>query len=568
MPFLVRKLLKGKTYLYLRHNHRVNGKVKTAWQIYLGPEEEFHLHSKIAKREIKTETIEFGLIAALFQVAKRIKLIEVIDAVSPKRNQGLSVGEHLVIAALNRCVQPTTKTQLQSWIDKTIIRKLFPNITENLDSRAYWNHFRYLNDEKIEKIEKELIKNIQSEFNIDMSQLSFDPTNFYSYINPKKENQTIPKHGHSKEGRKTLNIINLSLFCTLDGGIPLFHLLYPGNIQDAVHFKEQALPALKRKLSSLNLSSSEITLIFDKGNLSNEAFEQIDEQRFRYICSDRPSTHKKHLSLDPDQFQMSILPNGKEIGTSIISGKKYGKKRHFIAVYSPKKAEWQFKNFLKKVERKKQEIKDYFQTRLNFAPNESKQGKSGMWRIKTNVDKKILSMICRKKFQNVLKYSISGPDSISKEEGGTFKLYLSIDPLTLAETKNTMGKSFLMSNVEEFAPEKIVWVYRQQYLVEQAFKWLKNSDFLQIRPMYHSVDSSIRGHVFVCYLGLVLLSLLVRNLIDLGVPSSIYEAIATLNEIRITRIILTGKRNPIENLNQLSPKADLLYSKLKLNQFF
>ncbi len=71
MPFLVRKLLKGKTYLYLRHNHRVNGKVKTAWQIYLGPEEELHSHSKIAKREIKTETIEFGLIAALFQVAQR-----------------------------------------------------------------------------------------------------------------------------------------------------------------------------------------------------------------------------------------------------------------------------------------------------------------------------------------------------------------------------------------------------------------------------------------------------------------------------------------------------------------
>jgi len=567
MPFLVRKLLKGKTYLYLRHNQRINGKVKTAWQIYLGPEDEFQSHSKIAKREIKTETIEFGLIAALFQVAKKINLVEVIDTVTHKRNQGLSVGEHLVIAAINRCVQPTTKTYLQSWIDKTIIGKLFPNIRGNLDSRAYWNHFRYIDDEKIEIIEKELIKNIQSKYNIDMSQLSFDPTNFYSYINPKKENQTIPKHGHSKEGRKTLNIINLSLFCTLDGGIPLFHLLYPGNIQDAVHFKEQALPALKRKLTSLNLSASEITLIFDKGNLSNEAFEQIDREEFRYICSDRPSSHKKHLSLDPDQFQMSILPNGKEIGTFLISGKKYGKNRHFIAVYCPKTAEWQFKNFLKKIKRKKQEIENFFQTRLNFAPNESKQGKSGMWRTKTNIEMKILTMIGSKKFQNVLKYAISGPDFINKEKGGIFKLSLSIDALALAETKKVMGKSFLMSNVEEYAPEKIVWAYRQQYLIEQAFKWLKNTDFLQIRPMYHSVDSSIRGHVFVCYLGLVLLSLLVRDLIDLGVPNSIYETIANLNEIQITRIILTGKRNPIENLNQMSPKVDLLYSKLKLSQF-
>ncbi|MBD3340579.1 MAG: transposase [Candidatus Lokiarchaeota archaeon] len=123
----------------------------------------------------------------------------------------------------------------------------------------------------------------------------------------------------------------------------------------------------------------------------------------------------------------------------------------------------------------------------------------------------------------------------------------------------TFGKSFSMTSREDLEAVKVVWAYRQQYLVERAFKWLKNSEFLGIRPMYHRLDSSICGHIFVCYLGLVLLSLLVREIIQLGVPTSINKAIKYFKEIRMTRFILSGKSKPIERIDEMSWKAKKLY---------
>ena len=176
-------------------------------------------------------------------------------------------------------------------------------------------------------------------------------------------------------------------------------------------------------------------------------------------------------------------------------------------------------------------------------------------------------MIGKGAYPKIITYELSGPDTISIAEGGQFQVKIKIDSSALAVAKTKMGKSFLMTNREDVSPVDIVWAYRQQFLVEQAFKWLKSADFLQIRPMFHRVDSSVRGHVFVCYLGLLLLSLLVHKLINLGIPISIYEAMERLNEIQITQINVSGRRDPIENMNSLSPEAKNLFEILHLSQF-
>jgi hypothetical protein len=223
MPFLVSKKDKyGNEYLYIRHNHRVDGEVKLAYQVYLGAAKDLATRGKLLSLDFQTETIEFGLIAALLHIAKKIGLVGIINNATGKRDQGLSVGEHLLIAAVNRCVEPVSKTHLMEWLDSTVLRKIYPDLDVTPDSRAYWTHFQYVTEENVESIENELIRVIREVYKIDYTHLSFDPTNFFTYINPRKPNQELPKHGNSKEGRATLNIVNLSLFCTIDGGIPSF----------------------------------------------------------------------------------------------------------------------------------------------------------------------------------------------------------------------------------------------------------------------------------------------------------------------------------------------------------
>ncbi|MFV2015547.1 MAG: IS1634 family transposase, partial [Candidatus Heimdallarchaeota archaeon] len=302
MVFIEKKKKKGRIYLYLSIRAKINGKVRRVWQKYIGPEESFM--EKAAKMKLQLDNqytiknLHYGLPVALYQMAQRLKLVEIIDQLIPKRNQGLSVGEYLLIATLNRCVYPMSKSRLADWFQKTYLKELFgpTGSTEStgtyLDARAYVNHFDYLTQEAIEEIEFQLNKQLLQEFDIKMDQLFYDPTNFFTYINPKdSKDQTLPRHGKSKEGKYTLNLIGLSLVCSGDGSIPLMHQVYAGNVQDATHFKTQHQNILHR-IEELGLNHSELTLVFDKGNISKEAFEGIDASNIKYICSVRPSSHK------------------------------------------------------------------------------------------------------------------------------------------------------------------------------------------------------------------------------------------------------------------------------------
>nr|MDO8084388.1 IS1634 family transposase [Candidatus Sigynarchaeum springense] len=567
MVHLVKKVKKGNTYLYLAERGRVDGKSKQLWQVYLGPEKRFKESTELVlKPGFQTESIQFGLIAALLHIAQKLQLTSIIDQVTKKRNQGLGVGDHVLIAAINRCLAPCSKTQIREWLDTTILKKFYPSLDVQVDASAYWTHFRYLTDENIELIENELARVVKDTFGIKFDDLSFDPTNFFTYINPRQENQELAEHGHSKEGRATLNIINMSLFCALDGGIPLLHLVYPGNVQDASHFRDGALPRLKQRLEELNIPAATVTLIFDKGNLSEEAFEIIDALKCKYICSDRPSSHKTLLNIKPTEFEMHELPNGKKIGVKEFHDEKYGRARRFIAIFNPNEAKWKQETLATKMEAKIAEISEYFSTRVVFSPGEKRKGQGDKWRTRTNVEAKVKELI-GSRFKDMIHVTITGPDEIPLADGGRFDVVVSTEKEAIEAENLELGKSFLMTNRDDLALHDIVWVYRQQYLTERAFKWLKSPDFVSVKPMFHWVDSSIKGHLFSCFIALLLLTLLVRELSTSGVKTSIYKAVKHLKAINVTRITIPGRKEPIDQLDKLSPESQQLLDALDLGKF-
>lgn len=567
MVHLVKKVKKGNTYLYLAERGRVEGKSKQIWQIYLGPEERFKKGTKlVVDAKIETKTVQFGLLAALLHVTRKLDLVSIIDQATGKRDQGLGVGDHVLIAAINRCVAPCSKTQLREWLDSTILRGIYPGLDVNIDAGAYWNHFKYLDETVVSTIEEHLAKSVREQFGVNFNNLSFDPTNFFTYINPRRENQTIPEHGHSKEGRTTLNLVNVSLLTTLDRGIPLFHLVYPGNKQDAGHFREMALPALKTFLAKLEMKAPTVTLVFDKGNLSQDAFDMIDEAGYKYICSDRPSSHKEDLAINPDDFKLRALPNGKKVGCKELRLERYGRERRFIAVFSPREAEWKQGTLESKVAKKVEEIEGFFKDRFPFAPGEKRRGTGDKWRNRVAVEEKVEAML-GKKYKNIIDVGITGPKVLPVDKGGQFEIKVTVQDEAMAKKRKTLGKSFLMTNREDLEPLDVVWAYRQQYLTERAFKWLKNPDFLSLRPMFHRVDTSIHGHVFVCFMGLLLLSLLVHELLSLGVKTTIFKTLTHLKAITLTCITLPGRESPVLKIDTLSPPSKELFDALDLGRF-
>src|SRR4030066_1800362 len=97
-PSLVKKVIKGKPYYYLRECQRVEGKPKIIWTIYLGSPETI-LDRVLNPEPHEVEIFEFGASAAAFDIASTLDIVSIIDRHVRKRtNAGPSVGQYLLLA--------------------------------------------------------------------------------------------------------------------------------------------------------------------------------------------------------------------------------------------------------------------------------------------------------------------------------------------------------------------------------------------------------------------------------------------------------------------------------------
>src|SRR5271169_4673782 len=163
MASLTPKTIAGRTYYYARQCQRVNGKPKIVKTTYLGSLD--HILQALAQAETPLQPksarlSSFGDVAALYDLACQIDLVELIDAQVPKRDQGLSIGQYLLLAALNRAAHPTSKAQLARWYRQTILPRLLPASNTQLSSQAFWNHMDQIEEEDIIAIETQLSKRL------------------------------------------------------------------------------------------------------------------------------------------------------------------------------------------------------------------------------------------------------------------------------------------------------------------------------------------------------------------------------------------------------------------------
>src|ERR1035438_8943985 len=110
MPSLTPKQIGGHTYYYARYCQRVDGKPKIVRQVYLGKIDDLVAaveHSNQPPQPLETDVAAFGDSAALFDIAQRLDLVQLLDSIlPPKRHQGVSGGQYLLLAAINRAVSP------------------------------------------------------------------------------------------------------------------------------------------------------------------------------------------------------------------------------------------------------------------------------------------------------------------------------------------------------------------------------------------------------------------------------------------------------------------------------
>ena len=488
MVHLVKKSIKGKIYLYLEERAWIEGKSKRISSIYLGPEDEIHkLNIDTASKDFDYESLDFGLSIALYEIAKEIDLIPIIDSVvGKKRDQNLSRGEYILLAILQRCCQPGSKSQMSSWFMHDYISTLFKIEPEILNPQTYWNQFQSFEEKNIEIIEEKLIKKVIEVYNLDLNTLLFDPTNFFTFQSFHSQ-ESLTQFGHSKERRDNLRIVNVSILSTLDDGIPLFHLTYKGNTQDAKHFKN-VLNKIQTRFDKYEQNLASLILIFDKGNHSPEAFKEIDSLELPFIASLKKSTQKDLLTIPEDKFTLINLPhNNKNISYYSLERVVYEKNRTLYVTIDPKKQKKAKILFEKVFDKKKANIDEFIKNKLN----------NKKWRSQEHSEKKIRTLIGKYPFRDIIKYTITG-------DFAKLHVSISIDEEVKNGYISTLGRSIIFTNLSTWDPVTVIHAFRDKYNIEDIYKRLKNQNYLSIRPMYHWSTTCIRAHVFSCFFRMLL----------------------------------------------------------------
>jgi transposase len=238
---------------------------------------------------LRVQSFQHGDVAALKAAADRLGVVSIIDRHVGKRARGLSVGTTLLLAALNRAVRPRSKRGWAGWAGQTSLHRLFAELrVAQLSSQFFWDQMECVALEALRGIEDELTRVAVEQLGVKLDTLFYDVTNFFTFTASTNERPRLPQRGRSKQKRGDLRLFSLALLVSREGQIPLCSHLYEGNRVDAKSFPD-SLTRIRERLARLAVDVEQVTLVYDKGNLSKANQRLMDEASFGYVASLAPA---------------------------------------------------------------------------------------------------------------------------------------------------------------------------------------------------------------------------------------------------------------------------------------
>lgn len=541
MERLEAKQISGRTYYYYSRWAWVDGKCRRVWQKYLGTLENIAKAVDGGPYPLYAEIFQWGLPIALWKECCLANVIEETDKLCPKRDQGLSIGEYLSIAAINRAILPNSKRSMWEWFSQTALLRHFSHASKTaLASQRFWDHMDKISGDGALSIWKNILKGVAKRETIDLSSVSYDGTNFYTFIDTFNIRCEIAKRGKNKQGRTNLRQISYALFCSEDGHVPLFYDIYEGNRNDAKQFPLMLKKFHKflNELSGKSCAVPQTTLVFDKGNNSKANFALLDSFKLNFVGSVKLDEHKDLVQVPNNDPIFRACPEGgiELEGTKAFRVKKkvYGQERILVVTFNQNlfNAQWlTLQNDIRKAIEKLSFLIQKLEDRANGVITRGKMP------TLESVEKQCKGILGRQHLKRIIAVTATkGSDDIPRLE-------YTIDTDAVHELSNTyLGKNIIVTSREDWDNARIITAYRSQFIIEDIFKEMKDRNTGSWWPMYHWTDSKIKVHGLYCTIALLIRAVMFRRIRRAGLRLSMKRVLSELDAIREVVNIYPRKR--------------------------
>jgi len=574
---LYKKVISGRPYWYLREMAWVEGRPKMVSERYLGSAADIEAlldAREAAARPERTRHLGFGDIAAGWGMLARLGVVEIIDEVVGTRRSdaGASVGTYLALAALNRLVDPCSKRGFADWWRTTAADRFIKIPTSALDHRRFWDAMHAVTESELAAIEHRLALRMIEGFDLDISALALDMTNFATYIDSTNDRAPIAQRGKAKQKRADLRLVGLGLVVTRDGGVPLVSHAYPGNRPDVTQFATMIDLLMGRYTAVATATSGdttapgdttdraatpavEMTVVFDAGQNSVANFAHLAAAGLGFVGSVPPSDCPDLLALPATDRH--IIDEQRFPGLTAVATRRevYDAERRVVLTHSQTLHTAQSRGFDQTLAKAT--------AKLSALGDTLARGHTHRPRAKVNAE--IAKILHDPWAARVISYQLTG------DTPPQHRLSFQLDQAARhVLEQEVFGKRVLITNRDDWPVAEVIAGYRSQSEAEFSFRQLKDPHVVSFSPMHHWTDHNIRVHLFTCVLALQLAHLMRRHAAHNGLTMSVRDLLDTLAGIEETVLIYpsTGGRPKARRmLTETTPTQDHLTEIFDLNRW-
>jgi transposase len=555
---LVKQTVKGKSYYYVIETRRVNGEPRVVSKKYLGKLDDIVRKVTEPPQPSAVRAREFGLSAALLQITDRLGFVRLVDDVVFKRQQGATVGQYMLIAALNRCSAPTSKSRIGEWYEETILPRILKLDPGQLTSQRFWDNMDLITEEEIIELQVALAKKVVELYQVDLRVLLYDATNFFTYIDT-NNTCTLPQRGHNKQKRNDLRQIGLAMMVSRDGGAPLFFDVYQGNESDPVEF-DHFIRELVKRFNDIFAACDDLTIVCDKGNNSKKNLELVGSTPLHFVASLAPSHLRQALEIPLAEYQDCKDKRLEGEKCYITRADVFGLERTVVLVFNPALLQGQLQGIMNNLD-KTLKVLGLLNEKLAAWKGVKRRGKKP---TAASVEKQVKRTLCREYMKTLISYTVQEVDNQWVD------LQYGVDEQAFDELKATsLGKTILFSDRDDWQAEEYILTYRDQYGIEHDFRQMKDPSWVCWDPLLHWTDQKIRVHAFYCFTALLISSLLKRELQNRRISLSLPRAFEKLSKIQEVTINYPSSKRAAEParvvmLSEMDREQKMLYDALGL----